>query len=138
MLEGPLLLKKRRCFAEEQLFRWILGRLRKKAVTRTDRRFLRHQFLIGTHSHPYNSFYVNGYYSHDRFQFDEEKNTLSKHQRLLQMETFVHQRLAGVFTTGYDLYSYNTKANENPVNAIRWISQSISICESGFHQLPER
>lgn len=121
MLEGPLLSEKtsfvvagRTTYSD-----WILGRLPEKSgYSNGSAGFYDINFSLAHTASPYNSFYVNGYYSHDRFQFDEgEKYGYRNTNASFKWRHLFNQRLAGVFTTGYDHYSYNTKANENPVNA---------------------
>lgn len=121
MLEGPL-------FSEKTSFvvagrttysDWILKKLPEKSgYSNGTANFYDLNASLTHTANPYNSFYINGYYSQDRFSFDEdEKYGYRNANASVKWRHLFSQKLAGVFTAGYDHYSYNTRATENPVTA---------------------
>lgn len=121
MLEGPL-------FSEKTSFvlagrttysDWILKKLPEKSGYSNGTAGFYDMNLSVTHTaNPYNSFYINGYFSQDRFSFDEDEKYGYRNANMsLKWRHLFSQRLSSVFTAGYDHYSYNTKATENPANA---------------------
>lgn len=65
-----------------------------------------------------NNLYLNGYYSSDRFSFDEyEKYSYHNANASIKWRHIFNPKLTSVATVGYDHYDYDTKSTENPVNA---------------------
>lgn len=121
MLEGPL-------FSEKTSFvvagrttysDWILKQLPEKSgYSNGTAGFYDFNLSVAHSANQYNNFYLNGYYSHDRFNLNaDEKYSYRNMNASLKWRHLFSQRLIGVFTAGYDHYSYDTKAIDNPVNA---------------------
>ncbi len=98
---------------------WILKKLPEKSGYRDGSAgFYDLNATISHKYNEYNSFYVNGYYSRDRFSFDSnERYSYQNANASAKWRHIFSPRLTGVLTGGYDHYSYNTKDTENPVNA---------------------
>ncbi len=65
-----------------------------------------------------NNLYVNGYYSRDRFNFDEnEKYSYQNANVSAKWRHIINPELSGVFTAGYDHYDYRTKNTEIPTES---------------------
>ena len=64
-----------------------------------------------------NSLYVNGYYSNDRFSFNEnDRYSYSNSNASIKWRHIFNPELTSVFTAGYDHYDYNAKNSENPIS----------------------
>ncbi len=67
-----------------------------------------------------NNLYLNGYYSSDRFSFDEfEKYSYRNTNASIKWRHIFNPKLTSVMTAGYDHYDYDTKSTENSVNAYK-------------------
>ncbi|MDD4515268.1 TonB-dependent receptor [Massilibacteroides sp.] len=121
MLEGPL-------FSEKTSFvvagrttysDWILKKLPEKSGYSNGSAGFYDLNLSVTHTaDQYNSFYLNGYFSQDRFKFDEaERYGYRNANASLKWRYLFSQRLTSMFTAGYDHYSYTTRATDNPMEA---------------------
>lgn len=123
MLEGPLFSEKTSFVAAGRTTYsdWILKELPEKSGYSNGSAGFYDMNLSITHTaNPYNSFYANGYFSQDRFKFDEdEKYGYRNANASLKWRHLFSQRLSGVFTAGYDHYSYNTRATENTSTAYK-------------------
>lgn len=65
-----------------------------------------------------NNLYLNGYYSHDRFRFDtNQRYAYQNANGSVKWRRIFSDRLTGVFTAGYDHYSYTTRDTENQAEA---------------------
>lgn len=121
MLEGPLFSEKTSFVAAGRTTYsdWILKELPEKSGYKNGSAgFYDLNLSIAHTANQYNSFYVNGYFSQDRFSFDEnEKYGYRNANASIKWRHLFNQRFTGVFTAGYDHYSYNTKATENPTTA---------------------
>lgn len=124
MLEGPLFSEKtsyvlagRTTYSD-----WILKELPEKSgYSRSSAGFYDINASLTHTANQYNSFFLNGYFSQDRFSFDEEgeKYGYRNANASLKWRHLFNQRFTSVFTAGYDHYSYNTKENDNPANAYK-------------------
>ncbi|MCD7931994.1 MAG: TonB-dependent receptor [Tannerellaceae bacterium] len=66
----------------------------------------------------YNSLYVNGYFSRDRFRFDEfERYSYQNTNASVKWRHIFNPLLTGIFTAGYDHYDYRTVSTEVPEDA---------------------
>lgn len=79
--------------------------------------------LGGTWSYtinPFNKVNVYGYYSHDRFEFNEnEKYAYSNMNASINWRTIFHEKLTANFTAGYDHYDYRNDETVDKVAAAR-------------------
>lgn len=67
-----------------------------------------------------NNLYLNGYYSSDRFRFNEfEKYSYRNANASIKWRHIYNPKLTSSMTVGYDHYDYDTKSTENPVNAYK-------------------
>lgn len=65
-----------------------------------------------------NNLYLNGYYSRDRFRFNAfDRYAYQNANGSAKWRHIFTDKFTGVFTAGYDHYSYQTQETENPVNA---------------------
>jgi hypothetical protein len=65
-----------------------------------------------------NSFYLNGYFSRDRFQFNAyEKYAYRNANGSVKWRHIFGDKLTGIFTAGYDRYDFNTRNTDNPAEA---------------------
>jgi len=72
-----------------------------------------------------NTIYINGYYSQDRFRFQEKE--LYKYRNAngsLKWRHIFNPKFTGIFTTGYDHYDYNT---ENTADSLSAYSMKFAI-----------
>ena len=67
-----------------------------------------------------NNLYIYGYYSSDRFSFDEnERYSYHNTNASVKWRHIFNSKLTSVMTVGYDHYDYDTKNLENKLNAYR-------------------
>lgn len=122
-LEGPL-------FSEKTSFilggcttysDWILKKLPEKSGYRDGSAgFYDLNATINHKFDEYNNLYVNGYYSSDRFSFNEyERYSYRNTNASIKWRHIFNPKLTSVLTGGYDHYDYDTKSTENPVNAYK-------------------
>ncbi|WP_455633601.1 TonB-dependent receptor plug domain-containing protein, partial [Parabacteroides sp.] len=65
-----------------------------------------------------NSLTLTGYFSHDRFHFDEsERYAYQNASASLKWTHAFHPNLTGTFSTGYDHYNNHTENTDNPATA---------------------
>jgi hypothetical protein len=73
---------------------------------------------LSHHSDERNSFYLNGYFSRDRFGFEAgERYAYRNANGSLKWRHIFGDRLTGVFTAGYDGYDFRTQSTGNPAEA---------------------
>ena len=66
----------------------------------------------------HNNLYINGYYSSDRFRFNEfERYSYHNANASIKWRHIFSPKLTSTLTGGYDHYDYDTESSENPVNA---------------------
>lgn len=119
--EGPII-KERSSFivgGRATYSDWLLKELPKKSGYRDGR--ANFYDLNATLTHKFderNSIYLNGYFSSDRFRFQETE--LYKYQNAngsLKWRHIFTPKVTGVFTAGYDHYNYDTEGTEHPETA---------------------
>jgi len=67
-----------------------------------------------------NSIYINGYYSNDKFRFQNpEKYSYQNANASLKWRSILKQNFTSVFSVGYDHYKYNTENVENTAAAYK-------------------
>lgn len=122
-LEGPI-------FSEKTSFilggrttysDWILKKLPEKSGYRDGSAgFYDLNATVNHKFDEYNNLYVNGYYSSDRFSFNEyERYSYRNTNASIKWRHIFSPKLTSVLTGGYDHYDYDTKSTENPVNAYK-------------------
>ncbi len=66
----------------------------------------------------YNNLYVNGYFSRDRFNFNEyEHYSYQNANASVKWRHIFSPKLTSSYTFGYDHYDYRTRSTENPAEA---------------------
>jgi len=98
---------------------WILKKLPEKSGYKDGNAgFYDLNATINHRFNEYNNLYVNGYYSHDRFRFDEaERYAYENANASIKWRHIFNPKLTSVLTGGYDHYAYITRNTDNPVNA---------------------
>ncbi|MCD8263761.1 MAG: TonB-dependent receptor [Tannerellaceae bacterium] len=68
----------------------------------------------------YNNLYINGYFSHDRFNFNKyEHYSYQNANASVKWRHIFSPQLASTFTAGYDHYDYYVRNTDNPVEAYK-------------------
>ena len=122
-LEGPLFSEKTSYIVggRTTYSNWILKQLPEKSGYKDSRAgfydlnaSLNHKF------DEYNNLYVNGYFSSDRFSFDShEKYSYRNANASIKWRHIFSPVLTSVLTAGYDHYDYDTKNNNDSINAYK-------------------
>ncbi|MDH6342527.1 hypothetical protein M2480_001149 [Parabacteroides sp. PFB2-12] len=100
---------------------WILKKLPEKSGYNNGRAGFYDLNAIIDHKFSENdNLYLSGYYSHDRFNFDEdERYGYGNMNFSAKWRHIYNDKLTSTLTGGYDHYSYETETNETPTNAYR-------------------
>lgn len=123
VLEGPILGEKtsfivggRTTYSD-----WILNKLPEKSGYKDGKAGFYDLNLTLNHKFDErNNLYINGYYSHDRFRFNEqERYAYQNANASVKWRHIFNPRFTGVFTAGYDHYSYNTENTDNASAAFK-------------------
>lgn len=98
---------------------WILGALPKKSGYNDGKAGF--YDLGGVYSHSFgdkHNLNVFGYYSHDRFSFNEnEKYAYNNMNASAKWRSIFNDKLIGYFTVGYDHYDYKNQESTNEIEA---------------------
>ncbi|MDH6356769.1 TonB-dependent receptor [Parabacteroides sp. PF5-9] len=93
---------------------WILKQLPEKSGYKDGNAgFYDLNATIGHKFDEYNNLYINGYFSRDRFSFNEgERYSYQNANASIKWRHIFNPRLTSAFTAGYDHYDYNTKNDD--------------------------
>ncbi|MDH6535234.1 TonB-dependent receptor [Parabacteroides sp. 52] len=100
---------------------WILKKLPEKSGYNNGRAgFYDLNAIVDHKFSERDNLYLSGYYSHDRFNFNEdERYGYSNMNASAKWRHIYNDRLTSTVTGGYDHYSYKTETDEDPIAAYR-------------------